>query len=94
MTEPRKLAKNLTDRMLSGVCAGLADYFNIDRNLVRLLAVVLTVITTGAVVLAYILAAFLLPVREEDRAKGHRTSLLSIVFMVILLGAMFALFSQ
>lgn len=32
----RRLYKSSTDKMLSGVCGGLADYFNIDPTIVRL----------------------------------------------------------
>jgi phage shock protein C len=86
MTEPLKLAKNLEKRMLSGVCAGIADYFNIDPNLVRVIAVILSFFTGGAAVLAYIVAAFILPVREEDKGIKRRY-LLNFMFFIILSGA-------
>ncbi len=87
MTEPRKLAKNLENRKLSGVCAGIADYYSTDANLFRLVAILLAVFTGGAIVLAYIAAAFILPVRAEDRGKQGGT-LLTIVFLIILIGAL------
>ncbi len=37
----RKLYRSQTDKMIGGVCGGLADYFNIDPTLVRLLFVLL-----------------------------------------------------
>ena len=56
----KKLYKNRQNRMICGVCAGIADYFNIDPTLVRLLAVVLGCFAGGGLV-AYIIAAIIIP---------------------------------
>ena len=37
MEEPRKLYRSQTQRMIAGVCGGLAEYFNIDATLIRIL---------------------------------------------------------
>jgi phage shock protein PspC (stress-responsive transcriptional regulator) len=50
---PRQLRRRLDNRVIAGVCSGLADYFAIDPILVRLAFVVVT-FAGGAVVLAYI----------------------------------------
>ena len=42
MNERKKLYRSVTDRMLCGVCGGIADYFSIDPTLVRLALVALT----------------------------------------------------
>lgn len=60
---PRRLARNTHDAWFGGVCAGLADYFRIDRNLVRLIVAVATVLGFGSVALAYIAAWILMPRR-------------------------------
>ena len=39
--ERKRLYRNVNDKMLCGVCSGLADYFNIDPTLVRLAWVLL-----------------------------------------------------
>jgi len=36
---PKKLYRSRTDRMLWGVCGGLARYFNMDPTIVRVIAV-------------------------------------------------------
>ena len=46
--------------MIDGVCAGIAEYFNIDPTLVRLGAVALT-IAGGSGILAYIICAVVIP---------------------------------
>jgi len=48
-------------RMLAGVCAGVADYFSLDVTLVRVIWAVVSVITGGAGVLAYLVAWILMP---------------------------------
>lgn len=58
--EQKKLTKSQTNRMLCGVCAGLAEYFGIDPTVVRLLWVILTLFG-GSGVIAYIIAAIIIP---------------------------------
>jgi phage shock protein PspC (stress-responsive transcriptional regulator) len=43
----KKLYRSNTDRMIAGVCAGLADYINIDPTIIRLIFVVLFLMGTG-----------------------------------------------
>ncbi len=38
-TEPKRLYRSFTNKMIAGVCGGVADYFNIDPTVVRLLFV-------------------------------------------------------
>ena len=57
----KKLFKSQINKMISGVCGGIADYFNMDPTIVRLLWVVLTFVSFGAGVLFYIAAAIIIP---------------------------------
>ena len=57
---PKRLVRS-RDRMLGGVCAGLADYFGLDVNLVRILTVVATVLGVGSLVIVYIALWIMLP---------------------------------
>jgi phage shock protein C len=51
MEEPRKLYRSRDQRMLAGVCGGLAEYFNVDATLIRVLFLVLAVFGgTGLVI--------------------------------------------
>ena len=56
----KKLYKSSVNRMLCGVCGGIAGYFNIDPTLVRLVWVIITLMG-GAGILAYIIAAIIIP---------------------------------
>jgi len=44
MSQTRKLYRSKTDRILAGVCGGLAEFFNTDPTLIRVLFVLLTVL--------------------------------------------------
>ena len=56
----KKLYKSTTNRMLFGVCGGIAEYFNIDPTVVRV-AWVLAALFFGSGIIAYIIAAIIIP---------------------------------
>ena len=60
MNERKKLYRSFTDRMLCGVCGGIADYFSIDPTLVRLALVALTFMGFSGIIV-YIIAALIIP---------------------------------
>lgn len=63
--EPKKLYRSETNQMLCGVCAGIAEYFNLDPTLIRLLCVVLCFVSFFSFVLAYIVAAIIIPTESK-----------------------------
>jgi phage shock protein C len=65
--DPRRLYRSKTDRMVAGVCAGLAQYFSIDVTLVRLMFVLLLVFGGGGFFI-YIVLAIVVP--EEGSTAG------------------------
>ena len=56
----KRLYKSNQNKMLCGVCGGIAEYFNIDPTLVRLGWVVFCALG-GSGILAYIIAAIIIP---------------------------------
>ena len=61
MDQPtKKLHRSITDRMIGGVCGGLAEYFNIDPTLMRLLFV-LGLVFVGGTFWAYIIMWIIVP---------------------------------
>ena len=56
----KKLYRSTTNKMLCGVCGGIAEYFNIDPTIIRLLAVLFA--CSGAGLLVYFIAAIIMPV--------------------------------
>ena len=57
----KKLYKSRTDKKIDGVCAGIANYLNLDPTVIRLLWVVLA-IAAGSGILAYIVCMIIMPV--------------------------------
>ena len=51
MASTRKLYRSTTNRQLAGVCGGLAEYFNLDATLIRVLFIVLAVLGGSGVIL-------------------------------------------
>jgi len=63
--DTRRLYKSRADRMLDGVCGGVAEYFGLDSTLVRLAWVLLTLVGGMGVVL-YIIAMIIMPVNRGE----------------------------
>lgn len=57
----KKLTRSTTDVQLAGVCAGIAEYFQLDPTLVRIGYVILSLMGMGSPVLLYILLAVIIP---------------------------------
>ena len=60
----KKLYRSKTDKKLAGVCGGLAEYFNMDATVMRLVVVLLALFSVG--VLAYIVAALVIPEKPDE----------------------------
>jgi phage shock protein C len=57
--EPKRLYKSRSDRRIAGVCGGIAEYFNVDPIIIRLLAAAL--LFTGPGLILYIIAWIIIP---------------------------------
>ena len=57
----KHLFRSRKDRMISGVCGGLAEYFDMDPTVLRLIFVFLTIFSKGLGLLAYIILIFAMP---------------------------------
>ncbi len=82
--EPKRLYRSRSDRVLGGVCGGLAAYLGVDAVIVRVVTVALTV--AGGLGLALYVAALLLVPREGDPGQPPRapTRLATIAGVVVL----------
>jgi phage shock protein C len=56
----KRLYRSNKNRVICGVCGGIAEYLNVDPNVIRLLWIIFAC-SAGAGILAYILAAIILP---------------------------------
>jgi phage shock protein C len=59
--EGKRLIRRTDDKVLGGVCAGVADYLGVDATLIRVLTVVAAFFSLGTVVIAYVIAWALMP---------------------------------
>lgn len=57
----KRLYRSRSNVLIAGVCAGIADYFDLDPSLVRLGYVLLTVFTAFSGLIVYIIAAIIIP---------------------------------
>lgn len=62
------LYRNDKEKMIGGVCQGLAEYFYTDVTLVRLLAVI-SIFLSGAGLVAYLVGWAIMPTKEEVQKK-------------------------
>ena len=61
----KRLYKIEQGKKLDGVCGGIAEYFDIDPTLVRLAWILFTACSLGSGIIAYIIAAIVMP-RKSD----------------------------
>jgi phage shock protein C len=57
----RRLTRSRDDRMLAGVCGGIAEYLNVDPTIVRLVTVLVGIFSAGTALIAYLIAAIIVP---------------------------------
>ena len=61
MENSKRLYRSSHDTMIGGVAGGLAEYFNLDPTIVRLLFILLAVVTAGNMVLIYLILWAVMP---------------------------------
>jgi len=60
----KKLYRSRNNRVIAGICGGLAEYFDVDPIIIRLITLIL-VLSLGAGIIAYIIAWIVVP-KEPD----------------------------
>lgn len=68
-SEPKRLTRSRKDRVIAGVCGGLANYLNVDPTLVRLIFAILVFVSGGVLIVAYIVMWLIVP--EETSETGE-----------------------
>ncbi len=72
----KKLCKSRKNKMIGGVCGGLAEYLNMDPTIVRIIAGVLCLIK-GAGLVVYLIACIVMPYAEDDFSDDDTENLKS-----------------
>lgn len=62
----RNLYRSVTNKQISGLCGGIAKYFNVDATFIRLIALVFALMSFGTFTLLYILATLVIPKEPVD----------------------------
>jgi len=71
--EPKRFYRSRTEKVFAGVCGGLAEYFNLDPILVRLLFLVLIIVAGGGL-FAYIILWIITPEKPIDYSQFQNSS--------------------
>lgn len=67
----KKLYRSTTDRKLAGVCAGVANYLNIDPTVVRIIWAVLGLVGFFGIA-AYLICAIIIPEEPSGFIEGQK----------------------
>lgn len=63
---PKKLLRSRTNRILLGVCGGLAEYLDLDPTVVRVLYVIISIVSVAFPgIFAYVILALIMPNAPE-----------------------------
>jgi phage shock protein C len=65
MQTSKKLYRSRKDRIISGVCAGLGDFFNMDPTVVRVIFVLGMILGFGSFAFIYLVMIFVVPEEPE-----------------------------
>ncbi|MFQ5602896.1 MAG: PspC domain-containing protein [bacterium] len=91
---PRRIYRSLDERMLAGVCGGIAEYFNFDVLIIRVIWVV-SIFTGGLGIIAYILSWIVIPenpspksVVKKSESKSSNSNLMWGLLLIVV-GCMF-----
>lgn len=64
--EQKRLYRSTRNKMICGVCGGIAEYFNIDPTLVRLGVVLLSLTSWRTGILAYFICSVIIPDEPKE----------------------------
>ncbi len=84
----KRLYKSRKDKIVDGVCGGIAHYLNMDPTIVRLAFVVITLLGGGVLILLYVAGMIIMPRADDESEEPSRSSagrgyLLGTVLVVI-----------
>jgi phage shock protein C len=65
--EPKRLYRSGKDKIIAGVCGGIAEYFEVDPVWVRLIVTLVTLVTSGIGIIMYIIAWIIVPVNPSHK---------------------------
>ncbi|GAB4176899.1 MAG: hypothetical protein Kow00108_12320 [Calditrichia bacterium] len=70
----KKFHKNKHDKIIAGVCSGLAETYKVDVSIMRILWVILAIVSSGIFILIYLVLAIFLPVKAEEHSNPEEAT--------------------
>lgn len=70
----KRLYRSRKERILGGVCGGLGEYFDVDPGIVRLVWVIVTLLSLGTGIVAYLIAWIIIPESSEESTQQTTTT--------------------
>ncbi len=61
----KRLYRSRKEKIIGGVCGGLGEFLDVDPTIIRLLWAIITVLSMGAGIVAYLLAWIIIPKRKK-----------------------------
>lgn len=74
MNQHKKLYRSKKQRMVAGVCGGIAEYYNIDPVIPRLIAVLILVISAGTGLLVYLILTIAIPEAPDVKPRVKKVA--------------------
>ena len=67
----KKLFRSNKDKILTGLCGGVAEYFGINSGIIRLIVIFLSVGSVGTGIIVYFIASFIIAEEGTDRIEAE-----------------------
>jgi len=65
----KRIYRSVKERKIGGVCGGLGEFLDVDPTIIRLLWAIMTIISFGVGIIAYLVAWIIIPERQESSPK-------------------------
>ncbi|MBN1328472.1 MAG: PspC domain-containing protein [Candidatus Heimdallarchaeota archaeon] len=66
LNQERKLYRSRKNKILTGLSAGLAEHYNMDVDIIRVLWIIATFVSGGIVILIYFIMALIIPIEPKN----------------------------
>ena len=82
--EAKRLYRSNSNKVFTGVCGGIGEYFNVDPVIVRIIWAVITCMSAGTGIVGYIIASVIIPeVNEAGQEKRNYGCLYAICIFIL-----------
>lgn len=71
---PRRLFRSRNQKVIAGVCGGLAEYFNLDPTWIRLIFILLSLLGLGTFIIVYIIFWIIVPIAPPSATDAPSVS--------------------